>query len=113
MQEVWNGGEVTVTQVWETLDRKRGVARNTVHTLIERLARKGWLKRRIDGQVHLFSATSTRTRTLKEMVNRFVDTTFGGSAEGLVLTLLQGRELTAEEAERIRAMIEQTRKEMS
>jgi BlaI family transcriptional regulator, penicillinase repressor len=111
MQEVWSGKEVTVTQVWEALERKRGVARNTVHTLIERLTRKGWLKRRIEGQTHYFSATSTRTRTLKDLVNRLVDTAFAGSAEGLVLALLQGRELSAAEIDRIREMIEQSRKE--
>ena len=111
MQEVWTGKEVTVTQVWEALERKRGVARNTVHTLIERLTRKGWLKRRIEGQTHYFSATSTRTRTLKDVVNRLVDTAFAGSAEGLVLALLQGRELSAAEIDRIREMIEQSRKE--
>jgi BlaI family transcriptional regulator, penicillinase repressor len=111
MQEVWSGKEVTVTQVWEALERKRGVARNTVHTLIERLTRKGWLKRRIEGQTHYFSATSTRTRTLKDVVNRLVDTAFAGSAEGLVLALLQGRELSAAEIDRIREMIEQSRKE--
>jgi BlaI family transcriptional regulator, penicillinase repressor len=110
MEEVWKGGEVTVTKVWEALESRRGVARNTVHTLMERLTRKGWLKRRMDGQVHYYSARSTRTRTMKNLVNRLVDSAFGGSAESLVLTLLQGRTLTPEEAGRIRDLIDQSPK---
>jgi len=30
MQLVWDGGEVTVTDVWNVLTRRRAVARNTI-----------------------------------------------------------------------------------
>lgn len=111
MRVVWKWEEVTVTQVWEVLESQRGVARNTVHTLMERLAQKGWLRRRIAGQTHHFSAVSTRAKTMRDVVNRLVDTAFEGSAESLVLTLLQGRALTVGEANRIRDLIEQSTKE--
>jgi predicted transcriptional regulator len=40
------------------------------------------------------------------MVRKLVDTAFGGSAEGLVIALLDGRGVSRDEAERIRAMID-------
>ena len=40
------------------------------------------------------------------MVGRLMDTAFAGSTEGLVMALLQGRSLSEEEAQRIRAMID-------
>ena len=111
MREVWAGGEVTVTRVCEALNRKRPLARNTVHTLMDRLTRRGWLKRRLEGQTHYYSATSPRVATLRNLVSRMVDTAFGGSVEELVVALLRGRRLSAEEAGRIRKLIAQANKE--
>ena len=111
MREVWAGGEVTVTQVCEALNRKRPLARNTVHTLMDRLARRGWLKRRLEGQSHFYSASSPRAATLRDLVTRMLDTAFGGSAEELVLTLLRGRRLTDEETSRISKLIKKAKSE--
>ena len=49
MHIVWDGGAVTVTDVWNVLVKRRPVARNTILTLMDRLEKKGWLKRRADG----------------------------------------------------------------
>lgn len=111
MREVWADGEVTVTQVCEALNRRRPVARNTVHTLMDRLARRGWLKRRLEGQSHYYSAGSPRATTLRDLVGRMIDTAFGGSVEELVVALLRGRRLTDKEASRIRKLIEKARTE--
>ena len=111
MREVWAGGEVTVTQVCEALNRKRPLARNTVHTLMDRLARRGWLKRRFEGQSHYYSASSPRAATLRDLVSRMIDTAFGGSVEEMAVALLRGRRLTAGEAERIRKLIEKAKRE--
>ena len=46
------------------------------------------------------------------MVHRLVDAAFQGSAEGLVLTLLEGGRLSAEEVERIKAMLEKAENRM-
>jgi predicted transcriptional regulator len=110
MQEVWGRGEATVSQVWEALAARRGVARNTVLTLMDRLARKGWLKRRAAGQVHYYSAAISRDATLGNVVRRLVDTAFGGSADSLVVALLQGRGVSEAEAARIRKLIDEARR---
>jgi predicted transcriptional regulator len=106
MHVVWAGGEVTVTDVWNALAPRRPVARNTVLTLMDRLEKKGWLKRRADGQTHYYSAAAPRAATLGRVVERLVDAAFAGSAEGLVLALLEGRGVSAEEARRIRQLID-------
>lgn len=113
MREVWGGKEVTVAQVCEAFNRKRPVARNTVHTLMDRLAHRGWLKRRLEGQSHYYSASSPRSTTLRDLVGRMIDTAFGGSAEELVVALLHGRQLTDEEASRIGKLIEKAKTEES
>jgi predicted transcriptional regulator len=110
MDLVWVGGEVTVTDVWGTLAHRREVARNTVLTLMDRLEKKGWLRRRADGQTHYYSATVPRAATLGGVVHRLVDAAFAGSAEALILALLEGRGVTDGEARRIRELIDNARK---
>jgi predicted transcriptional regulator len=106
MNAVWDGGEVTVTDVWNVLARRRPVARNTVLTLMDRLEKKGWLRRRVDGQAHYYTAAAPRAATLGRVVHRLVDAAFAGSADALVLALLEGRGVSAEEARRIRKLID-------
>ncbi len=110
MDLVWQRGEVTVGEIWKTLVERRRVARNTVLTLMERLVKKGWLRRRADGHVFRYVAAVQRDVTLRMLVRRMVDTAFGGSAEGLVLALLEDGGVTRDEAQRIRQMIERARK---
>lgn len=105
MSIVWDRGEATVGQIWRALAERRQVARNTIHTMVVRLEEKGWLRHRTEGNAFVYSATAARQTALKRMVRHLVDTAFAGSAEGLVMTLLEDQGLRAEEAERIRRMI--------
>jgi len=110
MQVVWEGHEVTVSQVWKALSERRQVARNTVLTLMERLAKKGWLNRRADGHLHHYSPAVSRERTLGDLVRGLLDRAFAGSAEDLMLALVDARGLTEEEARRIREIIRDAQK---
>ena len=106
MNVVWARREASVADVWEALTRRSKIARNTVLTLMQRLEEKGWLRHRAEGNVFLYSATREKEGVLGKMVSRLVDTAFQGSAEGLVMTLLDGRGVSSEELARIRDMIE-------
>lgn len=107
MTVVWDLGKCSASDVWKILEERRGVSRNTVHTLLVRLEEKGWLKRDVsDGNV-LFSATVSRESTQQQCVRRLIDTVFDGSAEGLVLTLLNHGTVSSAEAARIRKLIAQ------
>lgn len=106
MEIVWDRGEVAVSEAWEALAARRPVARNTVLTTLMRLEGKGWLKHRTVGRTFFYSATRPRVATMGRMVRQMVDDTFGGSAEGLVMALLDDRGVTKKEADRIRAMLD-------
>ena len=108
MSVIWEQGEATVAEVWKALAARRPVARNTVQTMIARLEEKGWLRHREEGAAFYYQATRPREATLRQLVRRVVDTAFGGSAEGLVLALVDDEALTPEAAARIRAIIDRT-----
>ncbi len=110
MNVVWDRGEVTVADVWKALSEDRKVARNTVLTMLTRLEEKGWLERDSVEHAHRYRAAVPREATLGTILSRLVQTAFGGSAEGLLVALLQDRGVSKEEAARIRAMIDQAEK---
>jgi predicted transcriptional regulator len=112
MNVVWDQGTATVGQVWKALRKRRALSRNTVSTMVTRLEEKGWLHHRTIGGTYLYSATHPRRKVLSRLVRRLVDAAFQGSAEGLVLTLLEGGRLSADEVERIKAMLEKAENEM-
>ena len=111
MNIIWDRGEATVGEVWQDFTARRSVARNTVLTLVARLEEKGWLRRRAEGNLLHYGATMPRQTALRQMARRLVDTAFRGSAEGLIMALLGDGELSEGESERIRAMLEQARRQ--
>ena len=111
MQLIWNQGETTVTDVWNELTGKREVARNTVLTVMDRLVNRGWLQKRRIGNTQLYQATVDQSASNGQAVKRIVDTVFSGAADQLVAALLSGRGVSAEEAARIKKLIDAKRKE--
>lgn len=106
MNIIWSRGKATVAEVWEEMNRRHQLARNTVLTLMTRLEEKGWLGHEEDGQAYLYYARRRRETTLRGIVEQLVETAFAGSADSLVMALLEGRGVSPDEAERIRQMIE-------
>ena len=63
------------------------------------------------GKAFYYRATVAREEAQSRVLQRLLTAVFGGSTEGLVMTLLDGRKLSKDEADRIRALIEQAEEE--
>jgi BlaI family penicillinase repressor len=113
MNVIWDQGEATLAQIWGALASRRDIARNTVQTQLTRLVEKGWLLHRAEGKAFYYRPAVPRQEARSRVVQRMVEAVFGGSAEGLVMTLLDGRRLSKAEADRIRALIERAEEEQS
>jgi predicted transcriptional regulator len=107
MEIIWAEGELSAAQTREILAQKRDVARNTVRTLLERMAEKGWLTCRQEGRTYFYSAAQPRETSIAERVLDVVDHVCGGSPEALVTALLDYRGLTKAELGRIRQMLDE------
>ena len=105
MGVIWEQGEATLAQICNALSNNRDLARNTVQTQLTRLVEKGWLTYSSSGKIFCYRATVPRVTAQSEVVHRVLDTVFGGSYEGLMMSLLDGRKLSREEADRIIGMI--------
>ena len=109
MNVVWDRGECTVNEVLQGLNR--GLARNTVLTLMTRLAEKGWLVSFKRGREFSYRASVDKAETQRGLARRLVDAAFGGCTEGLVMALVEDGALTDAELTAIRETIERAQEE--
>ncbi len=111
MEIIWSCGEATVSQVRESISRKRPLARNTIQTMLVRLEEKGWLDHREEGRSFVYFARVPKSTNLGAKVSHMIDRLFAGSPEQMVNALLEYRGLSANEANRIRKLIQKAEKE--
>ncbi len=94
MQVIWNRGASTVAEVQGELHPP--LAYTTVQTMLNILARKGKLSRRLDGRAYIYTARVSQARALGQGVRDLIDRMFGGSSEALVMSLLHNRQIDPE-----------------
>jgi len=105
MQIVWDRGRVTVRDVYETLLTRRQVAYTTVMTMMGILEQKGFLKKRAsDDRAYVYEPAKSRKTVLRALVNEFVDKVFGGSANPLMVHLIEDK-LTDKDLDELRKLI--------
>ena len=107
---VWELNEATVQQIREKLPSDRSLAYNTVQTLLCRLEQKGYLKHRLKGRAHVFSALVKPREVIKTTVRDFLGRLFGGDPKPLVQFLAEDGKLDEEDIKRLREMIKKKKK---
>jgi predicted transcriptional regulator len=105
---VWQAGDdgTTVAEIWHEISKSRRVARTTILNLVDRLEKRGWLKRRDAEGGARYSAAVTRDRTSAALAGDFVQTFFEGSPANLVMSLLGTSKLNAAEIRRLREILD-------
>ena len=107
MKLVWERESSTVRDVYEALRQRRKIAYTTVMTMMNILEQKGYLKKRRQDRAYLYRAAQPRKQVLRAMVRDFVDRVFNGSAEPLVVQLVEDRRLSEKELREIARMIKE------
>lgn len=109
MKIVWDRDAVTVRDVYEALLAKRKVAYTTVMTMMNILEQKGHLRKSQDDRAYVYRSTKPRQQVIRGMVREFVNRVFNGSAEPLLLHLVEDQKLSEKDIEEIRALIRKER----
>src|ERR1700733_14346447 len=102
MKIVWLSGASTVRGVYEALLERRKIAYTTVMTMMNILEQKGYLRKTQKDRAYVYQATKPQKQVIRGMVREFVDRVFNGSAEPLLLHLVEDRRLSEEDLEQIR-----------
>src|SRR5215510_2524336 len=109
MKLVWARREATVRDVYEDLLARRRIAYTTVMTMMNVLERKGHLRKRAEGRSFVYRSVRPRRQVVRAMVRDFLDRVFGGSAEPLLVHLLEDKQLSERDLEAVARRIRKGR----
>jgi BlaI family penicillinase repressor len=104
MKIVWERDTATVRDVYETLSATRKVAYTTVMTMMKILEQKKYLKKKLTDRAHVYRAAQPKATVIGAMVRDFVNRVFNGSAEPLLVHLVEEHGLSREDLEEIAAL---------
>jgi len=105
MKVVWERQTATVRDVYEALLERRKVAYTTVMTMMKILENKGYLLRKQVDRAYLYRPAQPKNRVIRALVRDFVNRVFNGSAEPLLVHLIEDRRLTPDELDEIRRLV--------
>jgi len=110
MHVLWESGPANVQSVQQHLERE--LAYTTVQTMLNILHRKGKVKRVLKDRAYEYAPVVSRSHVTRQHITDLVDRLFGGSAESLVMSLVETKHLTPKKLARLQKLIkEQEEKE--
>jgi len=105
MKIVWHKGQATVRDVYETLLEHRKIAYTTVMTMMRVLEKKGYVKTHRVNRAYVYRPARPQRQVVRSMVREFVDRVFNGSAQPLLVHLVEDRRLSSAELEELERLI--------
>ena len=106
MKVLWDTGPATVQTVQERLAGEPRLAYTTVQTMLNVLHRKGKVKRALKSRAYEYEPVLSREKATSAAVRDIINRLFGGSAENLVMSLVESRHLTREKLARLSKLVE-------
>src|SRR6476469_8535613 len=110
---LWHKDIATVREVHEELAKSKDVGYTTTLKLMQIMHDKGLVKRDESMRTHVYQAAVNREKTQKHLLNKMIDSLFGGSSTQLVLQALGSgdQKVSAEELEKIQSLIDNLKKQ--
>jgi BlaI family penicillinase repressor len=106
MHVLWEVGPSNVQTVQQNL--KRELAYTTVQTMLNILHRKGRVKRTLKDRAYFYRAAVSQRQIVSQALGDLVDRLFKGSAESLVMSLLETKHLTPQKLERLNKLLKES-----
>ncbi len=114
LKVLWAHGKASVREVQDELNRQATgqVAYSTVQTLLNIMEdKKGLVRHVVEGRTFIYYPKKSSDRTIRELTKRFVDRVFDGALDRVMVALLDSKPPTADEFDRLRAMIDEAQKQ--
>jgi len=106
LQVLWEFGPSTVRVVNEKLNENREVNYTSTLKQMQILTEKGILKRDESQMKHIYIPVEAEEKTKVQLLDRFVNTLYKGSASQLMMQLLGNEKTSKEEIEEIKRLLE-------
>ena len=110
MRQLWDNGEMTVTQLVHALEDDTGWNKNTIFTMLKRLEEKGFVKLAAEKRPQRYAAAIDRLEATVLATDSFVDRVFDGDMRLFVSAISGGSGLTQKEIDELRAILDEAEK---
>ena len=113
LQILWEKGLATVREVHEQLAKTKDAGYTTTLKLMQIMHDKGLVKRDESMRTHVYQAAVNKEKTQKHLLNKMIDSLFGGSSTQLVLQALGSgdQNVSTEELDKIQELINNLKKQ--
>jgi len=111
MRVLWALGGATANEVVDELASEMHWKPRTVKTLITRLVQKGAIKFSKEGRMYRYYPAAREAECVRMERKSFVKRVYGGTAKPMLAAFIEDAELSSEEIEELRQMLEQKGKE--
>lgn len=101
MDHIWSEGSVTAEACREALASSRPMKDSTIRTVLRRLEEKGYLTHDVEGRTFVYRAADARQNVAVRAVRNIIDRFCGGSAEQLLLGMVDNAVLDRKQLERL------------
>lgn len=104
LEILWSAGELPAKEIAARAAGEVGWSKTTTYTVLKKCIEKGLAERREPGFLcrPLVCREDVQRRETQDLIDRM----YGGSADCLVASLLEGRTLSSQEIERLRQLVE-------
>src|SRR5882757_8498142 len=100
----------SVREVANHFAETKGNVRTTILTVLERLRKKGYLKRRKIDHLFRYVPSSPKANMLQTLVDDFVEKALGGSVSPFLAYLVRDAKLTNEELDELKQLVREMEK---
>ena len=106
MKALWEVGEGGVREILAVMARDgTDLAPTTVATLLQRLSKQGWVSHRSRGRHFVYRAKVARDEAARGVLDRVLQSFFGGKVSALTAQLLESEQLTPDELSEMRRLL--------
>jgi len=109
MKVLWESESASVQEVQERMESERPTAYTTVQTMLNILVRKRKAKRTMVDRSYRYRAAISRQKALGNSLRDIIHRMFDGSAEALVMSLMETRQLTPETLRRLNQLVDEAK----
>jgi BlaI family transcriptional regulator, penicillinase repressor len=110
---LWKKGPSTVRDVNDEMGRNKNIGYTTTLKLMQIMTEKGLVRRVMEGRTHIYHVIARQEDAQVRMLDRLLETAFGGSASKLVLQALGNHKTSETELREIKALIKKLEEEKS
>jgi BlaI family penicillinase repressor len=105
LRVLWDRGSASAAEITDALRVTRGLAQQTIATVLSRLERRGIVRHETRQRQYIYTAMVSEPDVRRTMLAELTERVFDGDVAALVSQLLSAREMSPGDLARVKALI--------